>query len=98
MSDETGIPVKYLRVDGGPTKNSFLMQFQSDIVDTAVLVPAIEELSVFGAARIAGMAIGVYSEDPLSDGENRQQYLPHMDTAERDRRYQGWKEAVNMVL
>ena len=45
MSEESGIKIQELRVDGGPTRNQYLMQFQSDILDRKVLVPDAEELS-----------------------------------------------------
>ena len=45
MSEDAGVPVKELRVDGGPTRNDYLMQFQSNIADAGVLVPDSEELS-----------------------------------------------------
>lgn len=45
MSEESGIAIGELRVDGGPTKNKYLMQFQSDIADVSVQVPSAEELS-----------------------------------------------------
>ena len=43
MSEDAGVPVKELRVDGGPTRNDYLMQFQSNIADAGVLVPDSEE-------------------------------------------------------
>lgn len=64
MKAESGIPIQTLRVDGGPTRDSFLMQFQADMADVTVLVPDIEELSGMGPAYVAGIALGLY--DPVS--------------------------------
>ena len=59
---DAGKAVKELRVDGGPTKNAYLMQFQSDILDTKVSVSDAEEMSGIGAVYAAGIALGVYEK------------------------------------
>ena len=58
--DESGCKteIQELRVDGGPTRNQYLMQFQSDILNRKVLVPDAEELSGIGAAYAAGRGLG----------------------------------------
>ena len=86
-----------LRVDGGPTKNRFLMQFQSDILGKRVMVPDQEELSGIGAAYGAGLAAGVYDER-VFDTIKRSAYKPVMDIGERKEKYLGWKEAVRCVI
>ena len=63
MQQEAGIPQVELRVDGGPSRNGWLMQFQSDMLRCPVLVPEAEELSCVGVAYAAGMALGMYGED-----------------------------------
>ena len=55
MEQDTGIPMKELRVDGGPAGNRYLMQFQSDISGKKLRIPAAEELSGIGAAYMAGI-------------------------------------------
>ena len=62
MSEDAGVPVKELRVDGGPTRNDYLMQFQSNIADAGVLVPDSEELSAIGPAYAAGLRLGVWDK------------------------------------
>ena len=62
MSTESGIDISELRVDGGPTKNKYLMQFQSDIAHVTVQVPSSEELSGIGVAYAAGIAAGIYNK------------------------------------
>ena len=60
MSEESQIEITQLRVDGGPTKNQYLMKFQSDIAEKPVLIPKEKELSGTGAAYAAGIGLGVY--------------------------------------
>lgn len=97
MSEDAGITVDELRVDGGPTKNGYLMQFQSDIVEAAVKVPDSEELSGIGPAYAAGLALGVWGEE-IFNKLNRVTYVPKMDKERRDKKYAGWKHAVSMIL
>lgn len=98
MAEDAGIAVEELRVDGGPTKNGYLMQFQSDMLDIPVQVPDAEELSAMGPAYAAGIAMGFYEEDKLFGGLNRTKFTPKMDGAARQAKYTGWKDSVNMVL
>lgn len=96
MRDE-GVGLSELRADGGPTRDSYLMQFQSDILNIPVAVPEREELSGIGAAYCAGIAAGVYPEDINTRGERRV-YSPKQDEAWREKRLSGWKNAVNLLL
>ena len=98
MKAEDGIEVQQLCVDGGPTGNQYLMQFQSDILETTVSLPRCEESSALGAAFMAGLADGFYTMDVVIQKSNRKQYQPSMDETERTRRYLGWKDAVQKVL
>lgn len=86
-----------LRVDGGPSKNGYLMQFQSDILGTNVSVSLAEEMSGIGAACAAGIALGVYNNDILNR-INRKHFCPQMEKELRDKKYAGWKRAVSMIL
>ncbi|WP_346863460.1 glycerol kinase GlpK [uncultured Draconibacterium sp.] len=61
MEEKGGIPLKELRVDGGPTRNNFLMQFQSDILSREVVCSDIEEISALGATFLAGLATGFWN-------------------------------------
>ncbi len=98
MSDDSKIQVEELRVDGGPTKNRYLMQFQSDILGIPVQVPDAEELSAMGPAFAAGIALGLYRPETIFDGLRRERFDPAMDEETRRRNYAGWKESVAMVL
>jgi glycerol kinase len=98
MSEEAGVSIEELRVDGGPTKNDYLMQFQSDMLGIPVQVPNLEELSGIGAAYLAGIALNLYEKDKIFASMNRTKFEPCMDKKEIERRYHGWKNAVNSVL
>ena len=98
MSEESGIAIGELRVDGGPTRNKYLMQFQSDIAEVSVQVPSAEELSGIGAAYAAGIAVGIYDREEVFSQMSRTRFSPKMDAAARDQKYQGWKKAVAQVL
>lgn len=97
MSEDAGVDVQELRVDGGPTKNTYLMQFQSDITGLTVQIPDSEELSAIGPAYAAGMALGVWGEE-IFDKLHRTKYTPKMKPEIREKKYAGWKEAVGTVL
>ena len=62
MQQESGLPITEIRVDGGPTKDKYLMQFQSDMLSIPVAVPKNEELSGIGAAYAAGFALGLWDQ------------------------------------
>ena len=97
MSQDAGVKVGELRVDGGPTKNKYLMQFQSNIADTIVQVPDSEEFSGIGPAYAAGLALGIWDET-IFENINRVKYEPQMKKALRKEKYEGWKAAVKTVL
>ena len=60
MEQDTGLPLAELRVDGGASRDRFLMQFQADILDKPVRRPMIRETTALGAAYLAGLAVGVW--------------------------------------
>lgn len=97
MEEDSRLRIESLRVDGGPTRNRYLMQFQSDILQTCVQVPEAEELSGIGAAYLAGLTMGLWTEQVFERG-NPTLYAVAMDRAERDARYTGWQRAVDTVL
>ncbi|MCL2035252.1 MAG: glycerol kinase GlpK [Oscillospiraceae bacterium] len=98
MAEDTGRKIETLRVDGGPTADRFLMQFQADILGCLVRVPAVEELSGAGAAYAAGIAMGFYEQDSLFANPPRAEYAPQMDATTREQYYRGWQNAVQMIL
>lgn len=98
MLDTSSFTGDSLRVDGGPTKDAWLMQFQSDILNLPVLVPAQEELSGIGVSYMAGIALGVYEKERIFGQLQRTQFSPSMDEETRRKKYNGWLQAVKMVL
>ena len=71
---EDGMTVKELCVDGGPTRNQYLMKFQSDILGTTVSLPRCEESSAFGAGLMAGLSCGLYKMESIFEVKNRNQH------------------------
>ena len=96
MRKSAGMPIRELRVDGGPTRNAYLMQFQSDLLDIPVQVPNQEELSGIGAAYAAGLAAGIF-DDAVFNKLERRSYTPAMDAETRSGKREGWLEAVRMI-
>ena len=97
MEKDTGTKLSQLRVDGGPTRNRYLMQLQSDLLEADVLIPGSEELSGIGAAYMAGLSCGVLTNDVFSTMD-RTAYHCTMDADTIRKKYTGWKQAVGMVL
>lgn len=96
MIADSGIDLKTLRVDGGAVKNSFLMQFQSDMLGVDVERPVVEETTALGAAYLAGLAVGFWKDkseiaDQWKIGKT---FKAKFDGARRDELYSGWKKAV----
>ena len=100
MEADAGIPIKELRVDGGATVNDMLMQFQSDILDVAVVRPKIIETTALGAAYLAGLAVGYWTsvEDIQGYWTADHRYEPAMKEEKRIKLVKGWRRAVNAVL
>lgn len=98
MQQESGHKLPALRVDGGPTKNAYLMQFQTDILDCPVEIPSAEELSAIGAAYGAGIAAGIYGQETVFQTLKRHAFTPKMDAEDRQARLAGWKRAIGQVL
>jgi glycerol kinase len=96
MQTDSGIRAKELRVDGGATRNDFLCQFQADILGIPVVRPVITETTALGAAYLAGLAVNFWkSEKEISaQWQEEKRFEPQMRKGERERLYEGWKEAV----
>ena len=97
MGQEAGVTIQELRVDGGPTKDKFLMQFQSDILHIPVAAPEREELSGMGAAFCAGIAAGVYTRE-ICQSVRRRRLAPEMEETLRKTKREGWRQAVEILL
>lgn len=97
MSEDSKICIGQLCVDGGPTRNAYLMQFQSDLLTADVMVPDAEELSAIGPAYAAGLRLGLWDETIFTKLK-RTAYKPSMEDKKRTQKYAGWKEAVKSVI
>lgn len=98
MRSESGLAIPAVHVDGGPTANTYLMQFQSDIADAVIRIPGLSELSGMGAAYAAGISAGLYDPDTIFDHIQYHEYLPAMPPEELAARYAGWQKAVRQAL
>lgn len=99
MNRETDIPLSELRVDGGASRNDFLMQFQADLLGVPVDRPALIETTAAGAAYLAGLAVGVWNS-PADLEQVRctdRRFEPGMDSGKMAELYKGWRQAVERV-
>lgn len=96
MTNHAGISLKELRVDGGPTKNKFLMQFQADMLNACINRSDVEEASAMGAVIMNGLARGLWKSleevAALRTSDNR--IYSKMGEEERSKLYAGWMEAI----
>lgn len=100
MESDAGVRLKSLLVDGGASANDFLMQFQSDILETAVCRPECIETTALGAAYLAGLATGYFEseEEIRANWQLDHKFEPAMDSARREHLLKGWKKAVKCAL
>lgn len=96
MKKDTGLDLAGLKVDGGAVQNNFLMQFQSDILQSKISKPKINEITGLGAAFLAGLAVGFWKdkEELKSLMAIDKHFEPQRDIAEISEDYKGWKKAV----
>ena len=96
MQKEINTKISSLKVDGGATKNGYLMQFQSDILNTTIKLPRCLETTALGAAYMAGLQSGYYPNLESIERIHKYQaiYEPKMKKREINRLYKGWKVAI----
>lgn len=96
MQADAGIEIKEVRVDGGATVNNELMQFQSDVITTNVVRPAITETTALGAAYLAGLAVSFWSgiEELQQYWQIDKIFKPEMDKEVVNDLQKDWKRAV----
>jgi len=100
MEDDSKINLKSLKVDGGAVVNSFLMQFQADILGVPVDRPVVTETTALGAAYLAGLAVGYWSNknEIAKKWKVDKVFKPNMAETDRNKKYAGWKKAVSRAL
>lgn len=100
MEKDTGISMKSLKVDGGASRDGFLMQFQADILGKEVVRPSAHETTALGAASLAGLSVGVWKdvEQIRSLRRDGQRYFPAMGEEERREKLSKWHRAVERSL
>ncbi len=95
MEDDSGIQLRNLRVDGGACANNYLMQFQADILDTEVHRPKVIESTAMGAAFLAGIQVGLWSQADIDQNRPMDRiFKPTFDRVKRNRLYKNWQKAV----
>ncbi len=96
MEADSGVELTSLRVDGGAVKNNFLCQLQSDIIQTDIARPEVDETTALGSAYAAGLAVGYWETiDELRDNwQIDREFEPEAEAAEVDGLYDRWAEAV----
>lgn len=100
MQDDSGIELAALRVDGGACANNFLMQFQADILGVQVYRPEVIETTALGAAYLAGLAVGYFSnkEEVSKNWALSRSFAPGISNEKREELLCGWHEAVKRSL
>ncbi len=96
MERDAGVTISKLNVDGGASRDSFLMQFQSDILDRKLIKPANHESTALGAAYLAGLTVGLWSseEELIKNRVIAGEYTPSMTEERRRELLAGWHKAV----
>jgi glycerol kinase len=100
MEQDSDIHLKQLKVDGGACTNNFLMQFQSDLLNTEIVRPDCIETTALGAAYLAGLAVGYWKsrEEIKANWKVSRAFDSQMEEEHRKRLVKGWKRAVKCAL
>lgn len=100
MEADSGEKLQMLNVDGGASRDRFLMQFQADIMDKVVRRPKCKETTALGAAYLAGLATGFWeSKEQLKASKEYDGYFtPNMNEEKRETLFKGWQKAVGRSL
>ena len=100
MAEDIGDKLNSIKVDGGASRNKFLMQFQADILGTNVIRPIISETTALGAAYLAGIAVGFWKdkEEAKKFWHKSDEFEPKLDSETVKKYYNGWQKAVKRSL
>lgn len=100
MQQDSGIPMRELKVDGGASANDFLMQFQADLLGAKIARPQCIETTALGAAYLAGLAVGYWKDkkDIVKNWQIDNCFESKIDEEKRAELLKGWKRAVRCAL
>ena len=98
--EDSGKGINELKVDGGATANSYLMQYQADILKIPVLLPEITESTALGAAYLAGLTVNLYKsvDEIAKNNKIIKRFMPEMDDSVRNKELKIWKDSVRRLL
>ena len=96
MQRDAHVPLAELKVDGGATTNNLMLQFQADILPTRVHRPVVQETTALGAAYLAGLAVGYWSDlnDLRQNWMLDREFVPQMESTQREQMYAKWQQAA----
>ena len=96
MEKDVGSPLKHLKVDGGASRDGFLMSFQADILGKEVVKPCIHETTALGVATLAGLTVGLWKDRAQIKAlwQTEKNYVPTMSALERETKLKKWRKAV----
>jgi glycerol kinase len=99
MVRDAGVSPSFLQTDGGATGDDFLLQFQADVLGIPVQRSALRETTGFGAAALAGIAVGFWSLDKVAHPHSRERsFSPLMDKTTREALYREWCRAAERAM
>jgi len=96
MEQDVNSGVETVKADGGASLNSFLMQFQADLLNKPVILPQIAETTALGAAYLAGLYTGYWenTDDVKRNWQARKKFSPSMKEGQRKKMLKMWTRAV----
>jgi len=95
MKQESAIPIRALKVDGGATRNRYLMQLQADLLRVPILRSNVSEATAWGVAKLAGLASGFWKHlAPVDRRVRYERFTPKMNANKRGQLISGWKKAI----
>ena len=94
------IQIYKFKVDGGASANGFLLQFQSDMLNTEVTRPEVLETTAMGCAFLAGLAVGFWknTDEIKNIWRKDKTFYPNLSEENRNRKIKGWEKAVRRTF
>ena len=100
MEEDSGLKLETMQVDGGASRNDFLLQFQSDLLQTNVVRSKISETTALGAAYLAGLAVGYWNtlDEIKEQFQVERVFEPKMEQFIQKEHLNGWKKAIAAII